>query len=136
MTDMGTWERAIGPGTLIARMGIQLTEVSAQRTVGTMPVEGNRQIAGLLHGGASAALAETVGSFAAYAHAGDGNVALGVDLNITHHRAVQDGTVTATALPLHLGRTVASYAISITDEADRTVATARLTCAIRPQPAT
>jgi uncharacterized protein (TIGR00369 family) len=112
-------------------MGINILEMTADSVVGTMPVDGNRQIHGLLHGGASAALAETLGSLGAYVHAGEGQVAFGVDLNITHHRAVRNGIVTGTATALHLGRTVAAYTIAIKDESDKLIATARLTCAIR-----
>lgn len=121
-------------GTLITRMGIELVVITAERAVGTMPVAGNTQPYGLLHGGASAALAETVGSFAAMKHAGEGSIAVGVDLNITHHRSVRTGTVTATATALHRGRTTATYSISVTDDAQHVVATARLTCAIRNMP--
>lgn len=124
----------IPPGTLIERLGMNVTEVSAVRTVGTMPVEGNTQPYGLLHGGASAALAETLGSLAAMALAGEGKIAVGVDLSITHHRAVTAGTVTGVATPLYAGRTTATYGIEITDDAGKRVATARLTCAIRPAP--
>lgn len=125
---------APGQETLIERMGIQMGPVEPQRAEGTMPVAGNTQPYGLLHGGASAVLAETVGSFAAMAHAGTGSIAVGVDLNITHHRAVRSGTITAVATALHRGRTTASYAVSITDNQDRLVASARLTCAIRNSP--
>ena len=119
------------PGTLIERLGIIIQSVSADMVVGTMPVEGNTQPYGLLHGGASAALAETVGSFGAMAHAGDGAIAVGVDLNITHHRAVRQGTVTAVATALHLGRTVATYSIAVTDDSGNVVATARLSCVVK-----
>ena len=119
------------PGTLIERLGIVIQSVSADMVVGTMPVDGNTQPYGLLHGGASAALAETVGSFGAMTHAGEGAIAVGVDLNITHHRAVRQGTVTAVATALHLGRTVATYAIAVTDDAGEVVATARLTCVVK-----
>lgn len=121
-------------GTLIARMGIEMVAITPERAVGTMPVAGNTQPYGLLHGGGSAALAETVASFAAMKHAGPGNIAVGVDLNITHHRAARSGIVTATATALHRGRTTATYAISITDDNQHVVATARLTCAIRNMP--
>lgn len=121
-------------GTLVERMGMQLLEVGAQRTVARMPVEGNTQPYGLLHGGASAALAETVGSVAAAAHAGAGRLAVGVDLNATHHRAVREGWVTAEATPLSLGRSVASYEILVRDDAGRRVCTARLTCMLRDRP--
>lgn len=90
-------------GHLGARMGIEVTEASAERVVGTMPVKGNTQPYGLLHGGASAVLAETLGSVGAMLHAGSGKIAVGVDLNATHHRGVRDGVVTGVATPLHRG---------------------------------
>lgn len=120
----------IARGTLVERMGITITHWSAERTVATMPVAGNTQPAGLLHGGASAALAETVASYAAIAHAGTERGVVGLDLNATHHRSVREGVVTAAAVAIHLGRTVASYEIEITDDAGRRVCTARLTCMI------
>jgi uncharacterized protein (TIGR00369 family) len=109
-------------------MGIVLESVSAERAVGTMPVAGNTQPAGLLHGGASAALAETLGSFAAQAHAGPGRAAVGIELNATHHRGAREGVVRGEARALHLGRSTASYEIVVTDEAGRRVCTSRLTC--------
>ena len=118
------------PGTLIERMGIDLTEVSASRATGTMPVAGNTQPYGLLHGGASAALAETLGSFAAQAHAGEGRSAVGIELNVTHHRSAREGVVTGTATALHLGRTLASYQVVVEDEEGRPLCTARLTCMV------
>jgi 1,4-dihydroxy-2-naphthoyl-CoA hydrolase len=121
-------------GTLIERLGIVVTEISAQRTVGTMPVAGNTQPFGLLHGGASAALAETLGSYAAVAHAGPGRGAVGIELNATHHRAARSGVVTGTAVALHLGRRTASYEVVIVDEDDRRLCTARLTCLIVDAP--
>ncbi|MFK5691053.1 PaaI family thioesterase [Ornithinimicrobium sp. LYQ92] len=124
----------VARGDLAERMGMQLMEVSAQRTVATMPVRGNTQPYGLLHGGASAALAETVASVAAATHAGPGRIAVGIDLNATHHRAVRTGTVTAVATPLSLGRSVASYEVVVTDDDGERVCTARLTCAVRDQP--
>jgi uncharacterized protein (TIGR00369 family) len=119
-------------GHLGERMGVQIVEASADRVVGTMPVEGNTQPYGLLHGGASAVLAETLGSVGAMLHAGSGKIAVGVDLNATHHRGVRDGVVTGTATPLHRGRSSATYEITITDEQGRRVCSARLTCALRP----
>src|SRR3954470_16019053 len=96
-----------GGGALGERMGIELTEASPERVVATMPVEGNTQPYGLLHGGASCALAETVGSVGAVLHAGPGARAVGIEINATHHRSARSGRVTAVATPLHLGRTVA-----------------------------
>ena len=121
----------MGIGTLIERMQIELVEASAQRMVARMPVEGNTQPYGLLHGGASAVLAETLGSVGAVLHAGEGRIAVGVDLNVTHHRAVTSGFVTGVATPIHLGSTVATFDVVISDEKDRRVATARLTCLLR-----
>ena len=124
-------QQSFATDTLIHRMDMRIAEVTPQRAVGTIPVHGNTQPYGMLHGGATAALAETVGSLAAMAHAGDDQIAVGVDLNITHHRAVRDGLVHATASAVHLGRTTATYTISVTDDQQRIIASARLTCAIR-----
>ena len=86
-------------GTLMERMGIVFVEVGPDRLVATMPVEGNTQPYGLLHGGASVVLAETLGSFGSVLHAGPGRVAVGIDINATHHRAARRGVVTGTATP-------------------------------------
>jgi uncharacterized protein (TIGR00369 family) len=130
--DTLAYVRALLPGTLIERMGIEFVETTAQRLVATMPVEGNTQPLGLLHGGASCVLAETLGSVGATLHgAGQGLVAVGVDLNATHHRSTRSGLVTGTATALHLGGNLASYEIEVTDEAGRRLCTARLTCLLR-----
>jgi len=121
----------VGFGALPDSMGIEILEFGAARTVARMPVAGNTQPYGLLHGGASAVLAESIGSLAAALHAGPDRIALGLELNCTHHRAVRAGHVVGTATPLVRGRTVASYAISITDEDGAPVCTARLTCLLR-----
>ncbi len=123
--------RSVGMGALADGMGIELLEVGAERTVARMPVEGNTQPYGLLHGGASAVLAESIGSIASALHAGPDRIALGLELNCTHHKAMLDGYVIGTATPLVRGRSVASYAISITDESGTPVCTARLTCLLR-----
>ena len=116
------------PGTLTERLGIELLHASAENVTARMPVAGNTQVVGLLHGGASAALAETVGSVAATLHAGPGRGAVGVELNATHHRAVREGYVTAVATPLHRGGRLATYEITITDDDGNRVCTSRLTC--------
>jgi uncharacterized protein (TIGR00369 family) len=118
-------------GTLGEKLGIRFTEISAQRLVAMMPVKGNTQPAGLLHGGASAALAETMGSVGAAVHAGPGSMVVGVDINATHHRSARSGMVTGTATPLFLGRSMATYEIVITDEEQRRICTARISCLIR-----
>ncbi|MFF7337060.1 PaaI family thioesterase [Streptomyces sp. NPDC008163] len=122
-------------GHLGERMGVRILEASAERVVGTMPVEGNTQPYGLLHGGASAVLAETLGSVGSMLHGGPSKFAVGVDLNCTHHRGVRSGLVTGTATPVHRGRTTATYEIAITDEQGKRVCTARLTCLLREAPA-
>lgn len=121
-------------GALAARMGIEFLEATPERVVATMPVEGNTQPYGLLHGGASAVLAETLGSIGAALHSAPERLPVGVDLNVTHHRAVRAGRVTGTATPLHTGRTVSTWAVAVTDEDGRLVATARLTCALLTTP--
>jgi uncharacterized protein (TIGR00369 family) len=123
--------RELARGTLPERMGIEITEASARRVVGTMPVTGNVQPYGLLHGGASCVLAETLGSLGAALHAGPGRVTVGIEINATHHSGAREGTVTGVATMLHGGRTLATYEIVITDENGRRVCTSRLTCLIR-----
>ncbi|MEU0446399.1 PaaI family thioesterase [Streptomyces tendae] len=118
-------------GHLGTRMGVQIVEASADRVVGTMPVEGNTQPYGLLHGGASAVLAETLGSVGSMLHGGASKIAVGVDLNCTHHRGARSGLVTGVATPVHRGRSTATYEVVISDEQDRRVCTARLTCLLR-----
>jgi 1,4-dihydroxy-2-naphthoyl-CoA hydrolase len=117
---------------LADRLGIQVLDPDPNRFVATMPVEGNRQPYGLLHGGASAVLAETAGSFAAAMLAGPDSIAVGVELNCSHHRSATRGLVTAVCTPLHVGRTLSSFEIVISDENGRRTCTARLTCAVRP----
>jgi len=117
--------------TLVELMGIVITEACAERVVGTMPVEGNVQPYGLLHGGASCVLAETLGSTGAAIHAGPGRVAMGIEINATHHRAVSSGLVTGIATRVHGGRTLATYDVEILDEQGRKVCTSRLTCMLR-----
>jgi uncharacterized protein (TIGR00369 family) len=122
-----------GGGALAERMGITITEASPERVVGTMPVDGNTQPYGLLHGGASCVLAETLGSIGATMHAMStiGGFALGIDINATHHRSAQSGLVTGVATPVHLGGSVATYDVVISDESGNRLCTARLTCTLR-----
>lgn len=117
---------------LVERLGIEITVCEPGLVVGTMPVEGNRQPVGLLHGGANAVLAETLGSLAAWVHAGPDRIIVGQELSCTHHAAARSGRVTGTCRPLHLGTHTATYEIVINDEQGRRTCTARLTCAIPP----
>ncbi len=125
---------AMGLGTLVERMGIVFTEVGTDRVVATMPVAGNTQPYGLLHGGASVVLAETLGSIGSALHAGPDRVAVGIEINATHHRAARSGVVTGTARPLHLGSTMASWQVEICDAAGRPVCTSRISCLLRDVP--
>jgi 1,4-dihydroxy-2-naphthoyl-CoA hydrolase len=129
--EMHEWLGEYGVGALVVKMGIRFLEMSAERTVATMPVEGNTQVAGILHGGAHVVLAETLGSFAAGMHAGPGRQALGIEVGATHHRAISSGTVTGTCTAIHLGRTLTTHEIVITDEKGRRLSTARITNLIR-----
>lgn len=117
---------------LDARMGLELIEVTAERIVGRMPVAGNTQPYGLWHGGASCVLAETLASIGATAHGLPDKVAVGVDLNATHHRSVRDGWVTGTATPLHLGSRIATFEVVLTDDRELRISTARVTCQLIP----
>jgi 1,4-dihydroxy-2-naphthoyl-CoA hydrolase len=122
-----------GMGALNERMGIELVEISPSRVVATMPVEGNTQPYGLLHGGASVVLAETLGSVGSALHAVPDRLSVGVDINATHHRSATSGTVTGVATAIHLGRSMACYEVVITDDQERRLCTARITCALLPR---
>ncbi|GAB3205969.1 PaaI family thioesterase [Marinactinospora thermotolerans] len=121
-------------GDLGTRMGLEISQASAQRVVGRMPVKGNTQPYGLLHGGASCVLAETLGSLGSAIHAGEGRIAVGIEINATHHRSATEGHITGVATPVHLGRTLATWDIEITDDDGRRVCTSRLTCMLRDAP--
>src|SRR5258708_19558335 len=108
-------------------MGIKILEASPQRVVGTMPVAGNTQPYGLLHGGASCVLAESLGSLGAALHAGPGRVTLGIEISATHHRGAAGGEVTGVATLLHGGRALTPYEIVITHEQHRPVCPPPLT---------
>lgn len=123
---MEPWKIVLGE--LDEKMGVKVIEESAERVVATMPVEGNRQSLGLLHGGAMVSLAEAVGSWAAVIHASTmGKVCVGVDINATHHKSSRDGLVTATATAIRLGRSVCSHEVVITNEDGDRLCTARIT---------
>jgi len=121
----------VGQDTLVGRMGIRIVEASARRVVGTMPVAGNTQPYGLLHGGASCVLAETLGSLGSALHAGPDRITVGIEISASHHRAAADGVVTGVATLLHGGRTMSTYEIVITDEQGRRICTSRLSCLMR-----
>ncbi len=123
-----------GVGQLVEKMGIVFTHMSVDSMVATMPVAGNTQVTGLLHGGAHVVLAETLGSFAAAFHAGPGRHAVGIEINATHHRGATSGLITGTATPLHLGRTLTSHEVLMCDEQGRRLSTCRITNMILDAP--
>jgi 1,4-dihydroxy-2-naphthoyl-CoA hydrolase len=126
-------ERLVGSGggELARRMGIEFLELSASHSVARMPVEGNRQVVGLLHGGAHVVLGESLGSVSSAIHAGPGRYAVGIEINATHSRSVTEGFVTATCEALVLGRTLCTHEIVIRDEAGDRCSTVRMTNLLR-----
>ena len=118
-------------GPLADRMGIKILEASPECVVGTMPVDGNTQPFGLLHGGASLVLAETLGSLGAHLAAGAGRTAVGIEINGSHHRGARAGVITGVATAISLGKTLAIYEIALTDDAGKKICTSRLTCLLR-----
>jgi 1,4-dihydroxy-2-naphthoyl-CoA hydrolase len=140
MSDVATsegleWATARGMGALAEKMGIEFTEFSVERSVATMPVEGNTQPVGLLHGGAYVVLGESLGSMSANLHAGRGRLAVGVDINATHTRSATSGVVTGVCTPIHLGRSVTVHEIVVTDDQGRRCSTIRITNMIKDLPA-
>ena len=120
-----------GGGALTQKMGIEFLKLSAEKSVATMPVEGNTQVIGLLHGGAHVVLGESLGSISSAIHAGPGRYAVGIEINATHSRSVTSGVVTGTCTALVLGRTLATHEIVIRDEEGRRLSTVRMTNMLR-----
>lgn len=122
------------PSALDHKLGTVLTQVSAQTVCGFAPVQTNTQPAGMWHGGASAALMETLASVGATLHAGPQQIAVGTELSLSHLRAVRAGNVYGTATAVHLGRSTATYVIELRDDEGQLVASGRLSCRILAQP--
>jgi uncharacterized protein (TIGR00369 family) len=118
-------------GPLADKMGIKLLELSAERSVATMPVEGNTQPIGLVHGGAYVVLGESLGSTSANVHAHPNGYAVGIEINATHHKSATAGIVTGTCTAIKLGKTLTSHEIKVTDEAGELLSTIRITNLIR-----
>lgn len=133
LLDTGIPERfhdylgALGISPLTAKMGIVFREMTVERMVATMPVAGNEQNAGLLHGGAHLVLAETLGSIAAVLHTRGEKPVVGIEISATHHRGITEGIVTGTCTPIHLGGTLTTHEIVMTDEAGKRLSTAKIT---------
>lgn len=130
MTDYLKIIQDRGAGALDKKMGIEIIEASPEKLVGRMPVEGNTQPIGLLHGGANVVLAESLGSIGTQLHAGIGKKIVGVDINATHHKSATSGFVTATATAISLGKTLCSYNIEVVNDKGERTCTARITCLI------
>ena len=120
-----------GGGDLTRKMGVEFLELSAEHSVARMPVEGNTQVIGLLHGGAHVVLGESLGSVSSAIHAGPGRYAVGIEINATHSRSITEGWVTATCDALVLGRTLATHEIVIRDDQGRRLSTVRMTNMLR-----
>jgi uncharacterized protein (TIGR00369 family) len=133
MTDFLQVIRERGIGALDKKMGIEIIEASPERLVATMPVEGNTQPIGLLHGGANVVLAESLGSIGTQLHAGADRRIVGVDINATHHKSATSGIVTAVATAISLGKTLCSYNVEVKNDKGERTCTARITCLILNQ---
>ena len=128
------WLNERGAGELADKMGIEFVEFTLERAVATMPVEGNRQPANLLHGGAYVVLGESLGSMSANLHAGRDRLAVGIEINASHTRSARSGLVTAVCTPIHLGRTLTTHQIAIDDDQGRRCSTIRITNMIIDKP--
>jgi len=128
------WLRALRTRGLPDALGIEVIELTPEGVVATMPVDDRtRQPFGLLHGGASVALAETVSSLGAFANIDETQfAAVGLEINANHMRSKRDGTLRATGVPVHIGRTTHVWSVRIVDEQDRLVCISRCTIAIVP----
>ena len=122
-----------GGGELTRKMGIELLEISAERSVARMPVEGNRQVVGILHGGAHVVLGETLGSVSAAVHAGAGRYAVGIDINATHTKSIAEGWVTATCTAISLGNSICVHEVVVANDAGERLSTVRITNLLRDQ---
>lgn len=122
---------ALCAGTMCDHLGIVITEIGDDFVRGTMPVDPRtQQHMGIIHGGASVALAETLGSFASTLCCPEGFHIVGLDINANHLRAGQPPAVTGIARPLHIGGSTMVWEIKITDKDDKLVCISRLTCAV------
>ena len=130
MTDFMQILNERGRGTLDKKMGIEIIEASPERLVGTMPVEGNTQPFGLLHGGANVVLAESLGSVGTHLHAGPARRIVGIEINASHHKSATSGIVTGVATAVTLGKTLCTYNVEITNDKGEKTCTARITCLI------
>ncbi len=120
-----------GGGELSKKMGIEFLELSAELSIARMPVAGNTQVVGLLHGGAHVVLGESLGSISSAIHGGPSRYAVGIEINATHRHSITEGWVTGTCTALVLGRTLCTHEIVMTDESGRRLSTVRMTNMLR-----
>lgn len=132
--DSLAWVQQRGAGALAEKMGIEFVEFTVERAVARMPVEGNTQPAMLMHGGAYVVLGESLGSMAANLHAGAGRLAVGIEINATHTRSATSGYVTGVCTAIHLGRTLTTHEIVVSDDQGRRCSTIRITNLIKDLP--
>ena len=132
--DSLAWVQERGAGALAEKMGIEFLEFTVERAVARMPVEGNTQPAMLMHGGAYVVLGESLGSMAANLHAGQGKLAVGIEINATHTGSATSGYVTGVCTAIHLGRTLTTHEIVVTDDRGRRCSTIRITNLIKDLP--
>ena len=118
---------ANGGGPLSNKMGIEFDILGADYSVARMPVEGNTQVVGILHGGAHVVLGESLGSLSSAVHGGPDHIAVGIEINASHSKSVDSGWVTGTCRAISLGRTLCTHEIEITDEAGNRLSTVRMT---------
>ena len=129
--DALAYVRQRGLGALAEKMGIEMVEFTVERAIARMPVEGNTQPADLLHGGAYVVLGESLGSMSANLYAGEGRHAVGIEINASHTRSATSGYVTGVCTPIHLGRTLTTHEIAVTDDRGRRFSTIRITNLIK-----
>ncbi len=129
--EVAKWVAIRGVGELAESMGIKILELSAEAGVATMPAEGNRQPLGIVHGGAYAVLAETLGSMCAYVAAGEGRHAVGIEINASHTKSCKDGLITATAKAVNIGKNLTTHEVVVADEQGNRLSTVRITNFLR-----
>ena len=118
-------------GPLVVKMGLEILELGAEHSAARMPVDGNTQVLGLLHGGAHVVMGESLGSLSSAVHAGPGRYAVGIEINATHSRSATSGFVTGTCDAISLGRTLCTHEIVMRDDEGRRLSTVRMTNLLR-----
>ena len=128
------WVTGLTLGPLCDHMGVEIIDWNPDRLVATMPVKGNQQPYGIVHGGAYCVLAESLGSTAAALSVGPERAVVGIELNASYHRAARQGSVTAVCRNIYLGGTLTSHEVEVTDDSGMLLCTVRLRCLVRDRP--